>query len=317
MSTTQGDVLVWGPMHASLMQQLERDFTLHKRWEISDLDAWATTHGAAVRAVVTSGVYGADNALLDRLPNVEVITSFGVGYDAVDTAYLAKRGIQLSNTPDVLNNSVAETAMALMLAVTRRISEAERFVRAGKWLTAKFPLGNDLAGKTCGIVGLGKIGKTIAKRAAAFEMNIAYFRRNEAYADVPYTHYGDLLELAKASDYLIVIVPGGDSTKQMINASVLRALGSKSYLINVARGSVVDENALVEALAAGEIAGAALDVFEDEPNVPAALLEMDNVVLTPHIGSGTHETRQAMADLVFANLSGYFNDGTLITGVAL
>lgn len=170
MSTTHGDVLTWGPMHASLMQQLERDYRLHKRWEISDLCAWATTHGAAVRAIVTSGVYGADNALLERLPNLEVITSFGVGYDAVDTAYLARRGIKLSNTPDALNNSVAETAMALMLSLTRRISEAERFVRAGKWLNAKFPLGNDLVGKTCGIVGLGKIGKTIAKRAAALEI---------------------------------------------------------------------------------------------------------------------------------------------------
>lgn len=317
MSNVKGDVLVWGPMHASLMQQLESNYTLHKRWEIKDLEAWVETHGAAVRAVVTSGVYGASTALLERLPNLEVITSFGVGYDAVDTAYLASRGIQLSNTPDVLNNSVAETAMALMLCVTRRISEAERFVRAGQWQTAKFPLGNDLTGKTCGIVGLGKIGKTIAKRAAAFEMNIAYFRRNEPYPDVPYTHYADLQALAKASDYLIVIVPGGDATQHLINQDVLRALGPKSYLINVARGSVVDEKALVASLQASEIAGAGLDVFEDEPNVPAALLEMDNVVLTPHIGSGTHETRQAMADLVFANLSGYFNEGKLVSPVAL
>ncbi|MGV8920757.1 MAG: 2-hydroxyacid dehydrogenase [Pseudomonas sp.] len=317
MGNKASDVLVWGPMHPSLMQQLESNYTLHKRWEIADLDAWATEHGASVKAVVTSGVYGAQTALLERLPNLEVISSFGVGYDGVDTAYLARRGIKLSNTPDVLNNSVAETAMALMLSLTRRISEAERFVRAGKWLTAKFPLGNDLAGKTCGIVGLGKIGKTIAKRAAAFEMNIAYFRRNAAYADVAYTHYGDLLELAKASDYLIVIVPGGADTKQLINQQVLDALGPTSFLINVARGSVVDEQALVKTLQASGIAGAALDVFEDEPNVPAALLAMDNVVLTPHIGSGTHETRQAMADLVFANLSSYMSEGTLVTSVAL
>ncbi|WP_397448749.1 2-hydroxyacid dehydrogenase [Pseudomonas sp. NA-150] len=317
MGNKASDVLVWGPMHASLMQQLESNYTLHKRWEIADLDAWANEHGASIKAVVTSGVYGAQTALLERLPNLEVISSFGVGYDGVDTAYLASRGIKLSNTPDVLNNSVAETAMALMLGLTRRISEAERFVRAGKWLTAKFPLGNDLTGKTCGIVGLGKIGKTIAKRAAAFEMNIAYYRRNAAYPDVAYTHYGDLLELAKASDYLIVIVPGGAETKQLINQQVLDALGPKSFLINVARGSVVDEKALVATLQASGIAGAALDVFEDEPNVPAALLEMDNVVLTPHIGSGTHETRQAMADLVFANLSSYMSEGTLVTGVAL
>ncbi|MFK3970988.1 2-hydroxyacid dehydrogenase [Pseudomonas sp. NPDC087358] len=317
MSDKKADVLVWGPMHAGLTQNLNRDFTVHNRWEIQDIDAWAAEHGDKVRGVITSGVYGADNALLDRLPNLQVINSFGVGYDAVDTAYLAGRGIKLSNTPDVLNNAVAETAMALMLCVSRRISEAERFVRAGQWATGKFPLGNDLCGKTCGIVGLGKIGKTIARRAAAFDMNIAYFRRGQAYSDVTYTHYSDLQELAKASDYLIVIVPGGPDTQHLINRDVLKALGSSSYLINVARGSVVDEQALVASLLESEIAGAGLDVFEDEPNVPSELLKLDSVVLTPHIGSGTVETRQAMADLVFANVSAYFTDGTLVTRVAL
>jgi lactate dehydrogenase-like 2-hydroxyacid dehydrogenase len=317
MSDKKGDVLVWGPMHASLTEGLNRDFTVHNRWEIKDLDAWAATHGDKVRGIITSGVYGADNALLDRLPNLEVISSFGVGYDAVDADYLAKRGIKLSNTPDVLNNAVAETALALMLCVSRKISEAERFVRAGKWATGKFPLGNDLSGKTCGIVGLGKIGKTIAKRAAAFDMNIAYFRRGQAYSDVSYTHYADLQELAKASDYLIVIVPGGPDTQHLINRDVLKALGAKSYLINVARGSVVDEQALVASLLEKEIAGAGLDVFEDEPNVPAELLTLDSVVLTPHIGSGTFETRQAMADLVFSNISSYFDNGTLVTPVTL
>ena len=317
MSDKKADVLVWGPMHAALTQNLDRDFNVHNRWEIKDLNAWATEHGDTVRGVITSGVYGTDNAVLDLLPNLQVVNSFGVGYDAVDTAYLARRGIQLSNTPDVLNNAVAETAMALMLCVSRRISQAERFVRAGQWLTGKFPLGNDLSGKTCGIVGLGKIGKTIAKRAAAFDMNIAYFRRGQAYSDVSYTHYGDLQELAKVSDYLIVIVPGGPETQHLINRDVLKALGPKSYLINVARGSVVDEQALVASLLESEIAGAGLDVFEDEPNVPTELLTLDSVVLTPHIGSGTYETRQAMADLVFANVSAYFADGTLVTPVTL
>jgi lactate dehydrogenase-like 2-hydroxyacid dehydrogenase len=317
MSDKKADVLVWGPMHAALTQNLDRDFNVHNRWEIKDLNAWATEHGDKVRGVITSGVYGTDNAVLDLLPNLQVVNSFGVGYDAVDTAYLARRGIQLSNTPDVLNNAVAETAMALMLCASRRISQAERFVRAGQWLTGKFPLGNDLSGKTCGIVGLGKIGKTIAKRAAAFDMNIAYFRRGQAYSDVSYTHYGDLQELAKVSDYLIVIVPGGPETQHLINRDVLKALGPKSYLINVARGSVVDEQALVASLLESEIAGAGLDVFEDEPNVPAELLTLDSVVLTPHIGSGTYETRQAMADLVFANVSAYFADGTLVTPVQL
>ncbi len=294
MSDKKADVLVWGPVHAALTQNLNRDFTVHNRWEIADIDAWAAEHGDKIRGVVTSGVYGTDNSLLDKLPN-----------------------LKLSNTPDVLNNAVAETAMALMLCVSRRISEAERFVRAGKWLTGKLPLGNDLCGKTCGIVGLGKIGKTIAKRAAAFDMNIAYYRRGQAYSDVSYTHYGDLIELAKASDYLIVIVPGGADTQHLINADVLKALGPKGYLINVARGSVVDEQALVASLLESGIAGAGLDVFEDEPQVPAELLTLDNVVLTPHIGSGTYETRQAMADLVFANVSRFFDEGELVTPVAL
>ncbi|TWH75914.1 lactate dehydrogenase-like 2-hydroxyacid dehydrogenase [Azomonas agilis] len=317
MTNSTIDVLVWGPLHEFLMQALARDFKVHKRWEIKDLDAWVADRGPHVRAVVTSGVYGLETALLERLSSLEVVTSFGVGYDAIDTAYLAKRGIRLSNTPDVLNNAVAETALALMLCLTRRISEAERFVRAGKWTSAKFPLGRGLTGKTCGIVGLGKIGKTIAKRAAAFNMEIAYFRRGEPYPDVPYTHYSDLKELARQSDYLVVIVPGGPETKHLINREVMQALGSDSYLINVARGSVMDEQALIASLQAGEIAGAALDVFEDEPRVPTEFFSMDNLVLTPHLGSGTYETRQAMAELVFTNLSSYFNQGKLVTPVNL
>jgi hydroxypyruvate reductase len=317
MIDCKADVLVWGPMHPSLMRSLEERYRIHKRWEIADLGHWASQNGDAVRAVVTSGVYGADNATLDLLPNLEVITSFGVGYDALDTAYLAGRGIQLSNTPDVLNDSVAETALALMLCVSRRISEAERFVRAGRWQQEKFPLGSGLHGKTCGIVGLGKIGKTIARLVSAFDMNIAYYRPNGPYVDVSYTHYADLQALATAADYLVIVVPGGQATRRLIDRQVMRALGPNSYLINVARGSVVDESALVASLLEGEIGGAALDVFEDEPHVPAELLAMDNVVLLPHIGSGTHETRQAMADLVFENLNAWFDGGKLITPVVL
>lgn len=317
MTQSQGDVLVWGPMHPTLMQSLEDHYRVHKRWEMADFAQWASAHGHAVRAVVTSGVYGADNQALDQLPNLQVITSFGVGYDKVDCAYLAGRGIQLSNTPQVLNNAVAETALALMLCVSRRISEAERFVRAGHWQQGKFPLGNGLHGKTCGIVGLGQIGKTIARMVSAFEMKVAYYRPSGPYADVAYEHYADLEALASAADYLVVIVPGGAETRHLINRQVLRALGPTSFLINVARGSVVDEPALVTALLEGEIGGAALDVFDDEPNVPAALLAMDNVVLLPHIGSGTHETRQAMADLVYQNLSNYFDNAALVTPVTL
>jgi len=317
MINSKGNVLVWGPMHASLMQSLEENYSVHKRWEIADIQEWARLHGDSIFAVVTSGVYGADNATLDLMPNLEVITSFGVGYDAVDSAYLAGRGIQLSNTPNVLNNSVAETALALMLCVSRRISQAERFVRAGKWQAAKFPLGNDLHAKVCGIVGLGKIGQTIAKLASAFDMKIAYYRASGPYADVGYSHFSDLQALATVADYLVIIVPGGPETKHLIDRQVLRALGPTSFLINVARGSVVDEAALVTALIEQEIGGAGLDVFEDEPNVPDELLQMDNVVLLPHIGSGTFETRQAMADLVYENLKAYVDNGALVTPVAL
>jgi hydroxypyruvate reductase len=315
MTDSKADVLVWGAMHPSLMANLHRDFTVHLRTEINDLDSWAHANGDNIQAIVTSGVFGTEVEVLERLPNLKVVSSFGVGYDALDMDYLAERGIPVSNTPDVLNNAVAETALALMLCLTRRISEAERFVRAGQWTSGKFPLGRQLTGKTCGIVGLGKIGKTIAKRAAAFEMEIAYFRRGEPYPDVDYTHYNDLQALARVADYLVVIVPGGADTQHLIDRDVLQALGKDSYLINVARGSVVDEPALIAALQAGEIAGAALDVFENEPHVPAELMAMDNVVLAPHIGSGTHETRQAMADLVFANLQQFFAQGTLITQV--
>lgn len=315
MTDSKADVLVWGAMHPSLMANLHRDFTVHLRTEINDLDSWAHANGDKIQAIVTSGVFGTEVEVLERLPNLKVVSSFGVGYDALDMDYLAERGIPVSNTPDVLNNAVAETALALMLCLTRRISEAERFVRAGQWTSGKFPLGRQLTGKTCGIVGLGKIGKTIAKRAAAFEMEIAYFRRGEPYPDVDYTHYNDLQALARVADYLIVIVPGGADTQHLIDRPVLQALGKDSYLINVARGSVVDEPALIAALHAGEIAGAALDVFENEPHVPAELMAMDNVVLAPHIGSGTHETRQAMADLVSANLQQFFAQGTLITQV--
>ncbi|MEX3773341.1 2-hydroxyacid dehydrogenase [Pseudomonas sp. MYb118] len=317
MTGNTSDVLVWGPMHPTLMQSLEENYRVHKRWEMPDFKQWAGVHGDTIRAVVTSGVYGADNASLEQLANLEVITSFGVGHDQVDSAYLAARGIQLSNTPQVLNNSVAETALALMLCVSRRISEAERFVRAGKWQQGKFPLGNDLHGKTCGIVGLGQIGKTIAGLASAFSMKIAYYRPGGPYTDVAYTHYCDLEALARASDYLIVIVPGGPQTRHLVDRQVLRALGPTSFLINVARGTVVDEAALVAALLDGSIGGAGLDVFEDEPKVPSELLDLDNVVLLPHIGSGTHETRQAMADLVFDNLRSYLADGVLVTPVAL
>ena len=315
MTDNTVDVLAWGALNPSLMANLQQHYRVHNRAEITDLQAWGDTHGAKITAVITSGVFGTEIEVLERLPNLKVVCSFGVGYDAIDIAYLADRGIPVSNTPDVLNNAVAETAMALTLCLTRRISEAERFVRAGAWPTGKFPLGRQLTGKTCGIVGLGKIGKTIALRAAAFEMNIAYYRRGEPYAGIDYTHYNDLAELARAADYLVVIVPGGAATHHLIDAEVLRALGPQGCLVNVARGPVVDQQALVAALQDGTLGGAALDVLEGEPEVPAALRASPQVVLAPHIGSATGATRMAMARLAMANLAAGMAETPLHTPV--
>ncbi|WP_406819662.1 2-hydroxyacid dehydrogenase [Pseudomonas sp. KnCO4] len=314
MSENAMHVMVWADIPV-LMADLKSQFIVHNRAEIKDLAAWGAAEGGKIEAVITNGMLGTEVEVLEHLPNLKVVCSMGVGYDAIDTAYLSDRGIPVSNTPDVLNDAVAEAAMALMLCLTRRISQAERFIRQGAWSSQKFPAGHQLTGKTCGMVGLGKIGKTIAKRAEAFGMNVAYYRRGEPYANIDYTHYDSIVELATAADYLIVIVPGGPHTQHLINADVLASLGRNGYLINVSRGTVVDEKALVASLQSGEIAGAALDVFENEPHVPLELTAMENVVLTPHLGSSTHETRQAMADLVLANLRQFLTDGTLITPI--
>ncbi|MHB2080375.1 2-hydroxyacid dehydrogenase [Pseudomonas asiatica] len=307
-------VMVWAEIPV-LMAELKSQFIVHNRAEIKDLAAWGAAEGGKIEAVITNGMLGTEIEVLKHLPNLKVVCSMGVGYDAIDTAYLSDRGIPVSNTPDVLNDAVAEAAMALMLCLTRRISQADRFIRQGAWSSQRFPAGHQLTGKTCGMVGLGKIGKTIAKRAEAFGMKVAYFRRGEPYTNIDYAHYNSVVELATVSDYLVVIVPGGSQTQHLINKDVLAAIGRDSYLINVSRGSVVDEKALIASLQAGEIAGAALDVFDNEPFVPVELTAMENVVLTPHLGSSTHETRQAMADLVLANLRQFITDGTLITPI--
>ncbi|TFW39766.1 2-hydroxyacid dehydrogenase [Pseudomonas putida] len=307
-------VMVWAEIPV-LMAELESQFIVHNRAEIKDLAGWGAAEGPKIEAVITNGMLGTEVEVLEFLPNLKVVCSMGVGYDAIDTGYLSHRGIPVSNTPDVLNDAVAEAAMALMLCLTRRISQAERFIRQGAWGSQTFPAGYQLTGKTCGMVGLGKIGRTIARRAEAFGMNIAYYRRGGPYANLDYRHCHSIIELATEADYLVVIVPGGPDTRHLINDDVLAALGRNSYLINVSRGSVVDEAALIASLQTGGIAGAALDVFKNEPLVPEELIEMDNVILTPHLGSSTHETRQAMADLVLANLRQFFNDGTLITPI--
>lgn len=305
-----------GALAPDLVAQIEPHYTIHRGWEIDDQAAYLQQHGHAIRAIVTSGRYGASSALMDQLPKLEAIVSFGVGYDPIDIPAAQARGVAVSNTPGVLDACVADTALALMLAVSRRICEADRFVRDNQWGPVQFGLGHSMAAKRCGIVGMGNIGMQIARRAESFGMEIVYHNRR-ARADVPahYRFVDSLLELARQSDTLVLALPGGASTKHLINAPILEALGSSGYLINVARGTVVDEAALVQALQAGTIAGAGLDVFEHEPQVPDALKRMEQVVLLPHIASGTYETRKAMADLFLANLNAWFSDGKLVTPI--
>jgi hydroxypyruvate reductase len=252
---------------------------------------------------------------MDQLPALEIVSIMGVGYDKVDVQSAIARGVPVTHTPDVLNEEVADLALGLMLSVARRIPQADRYVRGNLWAEkGNMPLSRKMSGKRLGIVGLGRIGKAIAARASAFNMGIAYTGRHRQ-ADVAHAYYPSAKELAANVDFLVVITPGGEGTRKMIDREVLEALGPQGYLVNVARGTVVDEAALVEALRDGVIAGAGLDVFENEPQVPQALREMDNVVLTPHMASATRETRQAMADLALANLQAHFAGQPLLSPV--
>lgn len=308
-------VLLTVPLASALMRKLAEDYHCIHGWDIKDELAQGQ-QWPQVRAVITTGIAGAPPCLLAALPALELIACVGVGYDAIDLSVLRARSIRLTTTPGVLNQCVADTALALLLSLSRRIVSADRFVRDGRWPQRGFPLSHSLAGKRCGIVGLGGIGRAIARRAEAFEMEICY-HGPRAKPEVGYRYYGDLEKMAADVDILILALPGGPSTHAVINAPVLRALGPEGLLINIARGSVVDQAVLVEMLLKGELGGAGLDVFEDEPQVPSALWGLDNVVLTPHIASATVETRQAMAQLMLANLQAHFAGQPLLTPVEL
>lgn len=300
-------VLIVGALLPSLQQAVEANYQATRYWELADPHAWLAANGAQVRAIVTTGAWGASAELLGQLPSLEGIFSFGVGYDTIAIDAACDRGIVVTNTPNVLDDCVADTALALILDSLRRFSESDRYLRAGKWRQARFPLASKVGGKQLGIVGLGNIGQAIATRAQAFGMEISYHNRTPK-ADLAYQYYADLDDLLEASDVVVLAVPGGKATDGLIDARRLALLGKHGHLINIARGSVVDQSALISALQNGVIAGAGLDVFEQEPNVPEALLALDNAVLFPHLGSGTHETRQAMGDLVWNNLQGWFLD---------
>jgi lactate dehydrogenase-like 2-hydroxyacid dehydrogenase len=312
---TQADILLTVPMMPTVTAALVETFRVHRLWEQSDPDQFLRTIGPRVRAVATSTLFGrVDGRLLDHLPALEIIASFGVGYDNVDVSAAAAHGVIVTNTPGVLDEEVADVTVGLLIATLRQIPQAERFLREGRWLHGAFPLSPTLRDRRVGIVGLGNIGKAVARRLASFRVPIAYHGRSRQ-AGIDLDYYSSVIELAKASDVLIVIVPGGPATKHLINRDVLAALGTNGVLINVSRGSVVDECALVGALKAGTILTAGLDVFEDEPRVPQELLEMPQVVLLPHIGSASAYTRAAMGQLVVDNLISWFNRGRPISPV--
>lgn len=307
------DVLAVAKLHPLYLQALQTVYTVHDRTFATDPQAFAELAPRIV-GVAGTGEAVVSRALLEQLPNAKVVSVFGVGYDGVDVPAAKSQGIPVTHTPDVLTDDVADLAMGLVLSVGRTIPQADQFVRAGQWPNGPLPLARKVSGARLGIVGLGRIGKAIAKRATGFGMSIAYTARTEK-TDSGYTFYASAAALAAQVDFLVVITPGGAGTKHLINAEVLKALGPRGFLINVARGSVVDEQAVIDALQNGTIAGAGLDVFANEPNVPQALWGLSNVVLTPHMASATHETRRAMADLAFANMQAGISGNPLHTPV--
>ena len=285
-------------------------------WKFPDRKAALAEHGKGITAIVTSANFGANAELINALPDLKAICSWGVGYETIDVAAAQARGVQVNNTPDVLTDCVADLAWGLLIAAARRMGQGERFVRSGQWgqIHGSIPLGMRVSGKKLGIVGLGRIGDAIAKRGAGFDMQVRYHNRRQR-DDVAYGYEASLVELARWADFLIVATVGGAGTRHLVNQEVLEALGPKGIVVNIARGPVIDETALVAALEAGKLGWAALDVFEHEPKVPQALLGSDQAVLLPHIGSATLETRQDMENLMLENLRAFFETGRVVTPV--
>jgi lactate dehydrogenase-like 2-hydroxyacid dehydrogenase len=297
------DVLMPAKGMALIEDEISARLPLHRLWLEPNPDLWLAEWAPRIRALAMTGGHAhLDEAYLRRYPKLEIISSFGVGYDNIDAKAAARLGVIVTNTPGVLDDEVADTTLGLMIMTVRQLPQSERYLRAGQW-SAKgaFPLSPSLRGRTVGILGLGRIGKAIATRVSAFGLDVVYHGR-QPQADVSYRYYPSLVDMAKASDVLIVVAPGGPATRHIINAEILEALGPDGVLINVARGSLVDEKALIEALRTGKILAAGLDVFENEPSVPQELIALDNAVLLPHVGSASVKTRHAMAQCVVDNL---------------
>jgi lactate dehydrogenase-like 2-hydroxyacid dehydrogenase len=307
------DCLALCTLPATSWARLEERFTVHKGPAAPERLAFVKPMADRLRFALASGGGGMSGELIRALPKLEIVSCFGVGYDGVDVAAANERNIPVTNTPDVLNDCVADTTMGLVLGIMRLLPQADRFVREGQWLKGPQPLTTSVHHKKMGIVGLGRIGKTIAKRALGFDMTVAYYGRTRQ--DVPFAYHPSVESLAAWCDVLVIITPGGAETRNMIDAKVLKALGPKGYLVNISRGSVVDEPVLLEALKTKAIAGAGLDVFADEPRVPPEFFALDNVVLAPHVGSATVETRKAMGDLAVDNLIAVLEGGKPLTRV--
>ena len=311
---TKPEVLMIGPYPTWDMEDLDARYVLHKLWEAADRDRLIEAHRDTIRAIATRGELGASADLMKRLPALEIVSCYGVGTDAIDLGHARANGIRVTNTPDVLTADVADMAVALMLAVARKIPQADRFVREGSWAKGSMPLVTQVSGKTVGIVGMGRVGAAVAKRLAAFDCEIAYFDVSRR-ADLLHKFVPDLAELARRTEFLIVTLAGGESTKGIVNASIFDALGPDGILINVSRGSTVDETALLRALETKAIKGAGLDVFWNEPGIDDRFKTLDNAVLQPHHASGTTETRRAMGQLVRDNLAAHFSGAELLTPV--
>jgi lactate dehydrogenase-like 2-hydroxyacid dehydrogenase len=317
MAGDKADVLMIEPLMPLIVEGVEQSFTLHRLWEAPDRDALIARLAPRLRYIVAGGSFHrkVDADTMAKLPGLELVASFGVGYDHVDARWAGQHGIVVTNTPDVLTEEVADTALGLLLCTVRQLSQAERYLRAGKWHEGDFPLTRaSLRDCTVGIIGLGRIGKAIARRLDAFRVPVVYHGRNPQ-ADVSYRYYPNLVDMARDVDILMVVTPGGAATRAMINAQVLDALGPDGILINMSRGSTIDDAALIDALKSKKILSAGLDVFAHEPNVPPELLEMDHVVLLPHVGSASHHTRNAMGQLVVDNLMAWTSGKPPLTPV--
>jgi lactate dehydrogenase-like 2-hydroxyacid dehydrogenase len=317
MAGEKADILLLGPPRRLVVDGLAAAATVHRLADTKDREAFLRELAPRVRGIAVSApVEPINEALMSRFPRLEIVASFGVGYDHVDAKWAGAHGITVTNTPDVLTEEVADTALGLLLCTVREFPQAERYLRASKWLEKAYPLSKaTLRDRTVGMVGMGRIGKAIVRRLDAFGVPVVYHSRNPQ-GGVPYRHYPDLLAMARDVDTLMVIVPGGAATQNMINAAVLEALGPNGILINMARGSVVDEPALIKALKERKIMSVGLDVFANEPVVPNELLEMEHVVLFPHLGSASVATRRAMDQLVVDNLLAWAAGKPPLTPVA-